>query len=140
MRIADGRCPDAGPDPACAEPMVLARRGKDFYHSVWSSEAGLGAVFDIQQAPNGYLWLTTSKGVLRFDGVKFQSIEEVTNGAIQNNDVLSAFVYSSGHLWLTTRRAGFLVWKNGQLSVFPDRRCTPTAQMGGVGEGQDGSL
>src|SRR2546428_12163610 len=30
----------------------------------WTSANGLGAVFDIQQSSDGYLWLTTSRGVL----------------------------------------------------------------------------
>jgi len=42
----------------------------------------VGAVFDIKQSADGYLWLTTSKGVLRFDGVRFQSVKEVTRGAV----------------------------------------------------------
>ena len=40
-----------------------------FHHTMWTSENGLGAVVDIEQAPDGYLWLTTSTGVFRFDGV-----------------------------------------------------------------------
>src|SRR5262249_52519805 len=39
---------------------------RDFHHKAWN---GLGAVFDIKQSSEGYLWLTTSRGVLRFDGV-----------------------------------------------------------------------
>jgi ligand-binding sensor domain-containing protein len=57
----------------------------DVHHDMWTSENGLGAVFDIQQATDGYLWLTTSTGVFRFDGVRFQSVEEATNGAVRNS-------------------------------------------------------
>jgi ligand-binding sensor domain-containing protein len=54
----------------------------NFHHRKWTSENGLGAVFDIQQSPEGYLWLTTSRGVLRFDGVRFQPVGEATYGAV----------------------------------------------------------
>ena len=45
----------------------------NFHHTEWND---VGAVFDIKQSPEGYLWLTTSNGVLRFDGVRFQSVGE----------------------------------------------------------------
>jgi signal transduction histidine kinase/ligand-binding sensor domain-containing protein len=123
-------------------PAVWAssRQITGFHHTRWTSDDGLGAVFDVQQAADGYLWLTTSTGVFRFDGVRFQSIEEVTNGAVENSQIHSAFLSSSGGVWLKTRAAGLLLWKDGRLSVYTDRRCTPALQMEGLAEDQDGAL
>ncbi|HTB17513.1 MAG TPA: two-component regulator propeller domain-containing protein, partial [Bryobacteraceae bacterium] len=109
----------------------------DFHHTQWN---GLGAVFDIKQSAEGFLWLTTSKGVLRFDGVRFQSVEEVTRGAAHDSEIDSVFLSSSGGLWLTTEGAGLLFWKDGRLTNFPDRRCTPTRKQGKLIEDRDGSL
>jgi len=117
-----------------------ARQMTGFHHTMWTSDSGLGAVFDIQQASDGYLWLTTSTGVFRFDGVRFQSVGEVTNGAIENSQILSVFLSSSGGVWLKTRAAGLLFWKDGRLTVFTDRRCTPALQMEGMVEDRDGAL
>ena len=111
-----------------------------FHHDMWTSDNGLGAVVDIQQAADGYLWLTTSTGVFRFDGVRFQSVEEATNGAIQNSEIHAVFLSASGGVWLKTRAAGLLFWKAGQLTTFTDRRCTPVLQMEGIAEDRDGSL
>jgi len=119
-------------------PGLLAQvRAADFHHTAWK---GLGAVFDIQQSPEGYLWLTTSKGVLRFDGVRFQSVEEVTRGAARNSEIDSVLVSSSGGVWLVTEGAGLLLWKDGRLTNFPDRRCTPKRRQGRLVEDRDGSL
>jgi signal transduction histidine kinase/ligand-binding sensor domain-containing protein len=112
----------------------------NFHHTMWTSEDGLGAVLDIQQAADGYLWLTTSTGVFRFDGVRFQSVEEATNGAVPNSEVHAVFLSASGGVWLKTRAAGLLFWKDGRLTTFTDRRCTPVLQMEGIAEGRDGSL
>ena len=112
----------------------------NFHHTMWTSEDGLGAVFDIQQAADGYLWLTTSTGVFRFDGVRFQSVEEATNGAAPNSEIHAVFLSASGGVWLKTRAAGLLFWKDGRLTTFTDRRCTPVLQMEGIAEDRDGSL
>jgi signal transduction histidine kinase/ligand-binding sensor domain-containing protein len=136
-----------GPAPLLALLLLLASAAdasnflvQDLHHSAWTAESGLGAVFDIQQSRDGFLWLTTSRGVLRFDGVRFQTVREVTNGAVDDDDIFSAFVPSSGGVWLTTRSAGLLRWKDGRLAVYPDRRCTPAAQIGMISEDLDGSL
>lgn len=109
----------------------------DFHHTEWG---GLGAIFDIKQSPEGYLWLTTSKGVLRFDGVQFQSLGDVTRGAVDDREIDSVFLSASGGLWLTTEGAGLLLWKDGKLSNFPDRRCTPSRKQGQIVEDRDGAL
>ncbi|MBB5059698.1 signal transduction histidine kinase/streptogramin lyase [Granulicella aggregans] len=114
---------------------------QSLHHAAWTSDNGIGAVFNIQQASDGFLWLTTSRGVLRFDGVRFESLEQATFGAVQDVDTLSVFVSPSGSLWLTTRSAGILRWKDGKITVFSDRRCTPAGLIGGmVAEEGDESL
>ena len=122
---------------AWAAPVAEAT---NFHHDMWTSDNGLGAVVDIQQAADGYLWLTTSTGVFRFDGVRFQSVEEATNGAVHNSEIHAVFLSSSGGVWLKTRAAGLLFWKAGHLTTFTDRRCTPALQMEGIAEDRDGSL
>src|SRR6202021_1955502 len=112
----------------------------NFHHDMWTSDNGLGAVVDIQQAADGYLWLTTSTGVFRFDGVRFQSVEEATNGAVRNGEIHAVFLSSSGGLWLKTRAAGLLFWKDGRLTTYTDRRCTPVLQLEGIAEDGDGGL
>jgi signal transduction histidine kinase/ligand-binding sensor domain-containing protein len=125
------------PEASGAAPEPIVRQGTGFHHTAWN---GLGAVFDLKQSSEGYLWLTTSKGVLRFDGVRFQSVEDVTRGAVHDNEIDSVFLSSSGGVWLTTQGAGLLFWKDGRLTTFPDRRCTPTRKQGKIIEDQDGSL
>lgn len=100
----------------------------------------MGAVYDIQQAPDGYLWLTTSRGVFRFDGMRFESVGEATGGVISNVDLDAVFVSRSGALWFTTRTGGMVRWTSGVVSTFSDRRCTPALKTDGVVEAGDGSL
>ncbi len=125
------------PQVRAADAWPAVHGVRDFHHTEWN---GLGAVFDIKQSSEGYLWLTTSKGVLRFDGVRFQSVEEVTRGAVHDSEIDSVFLSSNGGLWLTTEGAGLLFWRDGRLTTFPDRRCTPARKQGKLIEDRDGSI
>ena len=40
-----------------------SRPNTQYTHTGWTAENGIGAVFDIQQSLDGYLWLTTSKAL-----------------------------------------------------------------------------
>jgi signal transduction histidine kinase/ligand-binding sensor domain-containing protein len=106
-----------------------------FHHTNWGEESGLGAVYDIQQAMDGYLWLQTATGIFRFDGVSFQPVDEVTHGMVHNSALDAVLPASSGGVWFMTRNAGLLLWKDEHLASFPDIRCT-----GRLREAPDGSL
>jgi signal transduction histidine kinase/ligand-binding sensor domain-containing protein len=128
---------------ACASELLASVPSsalRDYHHTSWTAETGLGALFDIQQAPDGYLWLTTTNGVFRFDGVRFESMDDVSNGAVRNRDIDSVFVARKGALWLSTRAHGLIRWQGGTVDSFPDRRCTPGLKTDAIKEAPDGSL
>jgi signal transduction histidine kinase/ligand-binding sensor domain-containing protein len=112
----------------------------DVHHKAWTLDDGLGLVFGIQQAPNGFIWLTTAQGIFRFDGVRFESVDEVTNQQVHNADLDTVFASASGDLWFATRSKGLLLWRDRHLSAFPDRDCTPSMKNGGIVEDPDGTL
>jgi ligand-binding sensor domain-containing protein len=56
----------AGVSPAAAPPTWFTR--------TWQSDVGLpdNTVVGIGQTPDGFLWVATSTGLVRFDGVQFR--------------------------------------------------------------------
>jgi PAS domain S-box-containing protein len=121
---------------AAAHAQVL----QGYHHTAWTIENGLSAISAVQQAPNGFLWLTTSTGIYRFDGLRFESVDEVTNRQVHSADIVTVFPSSSGDVWLTTRTQGLLRWKDNRVTNYPDRRCTPAQGLDGIVEDRDGSL
>jgi ligand-binding sensor domain-containing protein len=108
---------------------------RNIRHTSWTSEKGVSAVFEIQQDSNGYLWLNTANGVVRFDGVRFQSLEDATNDALRSSDITAAYIAPSGRIWFTTRTAGLILLENGHAGVYSsDRRCISLAANGGMAE------
>src|ERR1700761_5782119 len=70
----------------CQATMPL-RHFPQYHHTLWSADSGIGAVYDIQQAADGFLWLQTSTGVFRFDGVRFQTAAELLNDPAQSRKI-----------------------------------------------------
>ena len=75
-----------------------------FGHDVWTSDSGLpqNSITTILQTRDGYLWLGTQEGLVRFDGVRF-TIFDTRNTSALNDDWVQALLESrDGTLWIGT--------------------------------------
>jgi ligand-binding sensor domain-containing protein/anti-sigma regulatory factor (Ser/Thr protein kinase) len=79
-----------------------------YVHRIWQAQQGLpqGAISQIFQTHDGYLWLATQAGLVRFDGVAFTPVEEVIPGAPSNLWTRNAIEDSQGALWITSNDTG----------------------------------
>jgi ligand-binding sensor domain-containing protein/signal transduction histidine kinase len=68
----------------------------------WEGEQGFpgGAVSAIAQTADGYLWIGTEKGLVRFDGVAFRLIERPSPGFAPITRVLGLATDAAGDLWV----------------------------------------
>jgi signal transduction histidine kinase/ligand-binding sensor domain-containing protein len=84
----------SGADPEAAQ----------FALRTWDRRDGLPGVeiCDIQRTPNGYLWLATPRGLLRFDGTRFKTFDAENTPAFTTNDVTRLLVEPDGALWVGT--------------------------------------
>ena len=102
-----------------------ADRGIDQYgHNVWTSQNGLPgeSVYQILQSRDGYLWLRTSDGLVRFDGVRFVLVAPTVGGRAVHEPIKAVCRGTDGDLLVRTL-SRTLIYKNG---VFADYR-TPAA-------------
>ena len=93
---------------------------KDLQHRAWTAEDGLpnDRVFKVVQSPQGYLWMGTEGGLVRFDGRRFVLPSPAPEGA---EDYLIASE-PNGEVWVTRfqqKRGELLHGKEGQLKRFP---------------------
>ena len=96
------------------------KRLDQYGHDVWTSQNGLPgeAVYQILQSPDGYLWLRTSAGLVRFDGVRFVLAKPAVAGHPVNEPVKAICLGAGGDLLVrTTTRT--LIYKD---TVFSDYR------------------
>jgi PAS domain S-box-containing protein len=69
-------------------------------HKVWSSQSGVPgeAVYQVLQTADGYLWLRTSAGLVRFDGVRFVRIDPSVEGEPLREAIKAICKTSEGNL------------------------------------------
>jgi streptogramin lyase len=64
------------------------------------------SIIALTQTRDGYLWLGTLNGLVRFDGVRFTVFDEGNTPELNSSRIVSLFEESSGNLWIGTETAG----------------------------------
>src|SRR5215218_6493024 len=91
-----------------------------FLLSSWQSEDGLpgNVVRSVTQAADGYLWVATAEGTVRFDGVRFTGFPLEPDATLARLPPRALFATPDGDVWIATARGGLLRWHDGRLSLF----------------------
>jgi signal transduction histidine kinase/ligand-binding sensor domain-containing protein len=90
-----------------------------YAHTAWKVRDGFskGEIESIAQTPDGYLWLGTEFGLLRFDGVRAIPWHPPGNQHMPPGPVYSLLVSRDGALWIGTTK-GLARWKDGKLNEY----------------------
>ncbi len=85
----------------------------------WREAEGLSQsrIRAITQTRNGYLWLGTDNGVVRFNGTAFTAFT-VETGSLKDNEVWSLVEDNEGGLWIGTYGGGLTLFKNGRFNTY----------------------
>jgi signal transduction histidine kinase/streptogramin lyase len=86
-------------------------------HSVWRIQDGYfnGLVYAVAQTSDGYLWIGTEAGLLRFDGVRFVAWSPPAGQQLPSPTIFSLLGTADGSLWIGTR-SGVSRWFNQKLT------------------------
>jgi diguanylate cyclase (GGDEF)-like protein len=88
--------------------------------STWTTEAGLpqSTIDAIVQTRDGYLWLGTEEGLVRFDGLRFKVTDRKNAPALSSAFVSALFEARDGALWIGTYGGGLARLRNGVVEAF----------------------
>jgi len=98
----------------------------EYHLDRWQTEEGLPAseVTALLQTVDGYLWVGTSAGLARFDGVKFTRFGEAEG--IQTSRILCLIQDHQGTLWVGTDGSGLFYGVGGQFHALTRRDGLPS--------------
>ena len=123
---------------SCAWALNPALDISQYAHASWTIRDGFfdSAIQAIAQTPDGYLWLGTEFGLLRFDGVRKVPWNPPAGESLPSANVTRLLVTRDGRLWIGTR-AGLASWKDGRFVRYPE---FAERMVGPLVEDDDGTL
>ena len=106
--IALGVCAFGPATPAGAEPGTSIPL-KHYVRRVWNTGEGLpqSSVRAIAQSDQGYLWVATSEGLVRFDGVRMEVLDRKSTPALPSPNIV-ALLHDGDAVWVGLKRDGLL--------------------------------
>jgi PAS domain S-box-containing protein len=115
------------------------RLPSQYVHEQWTTETRFpgGAVNGIAQTADGYLWIGTDKGLLRFDGFDFRPVSFSSITTASNVSILQLLTDASGQLWIRPQGSDLVRQKDGK---FESVRYGPVAISTMSRDNNDGVL
>ena len=109
----------------------------EYTHTVWTHKEGLPSAFiySIAQTQDGYIWLGTADGIVRFDGIRFLHWRPKSGYTTLLGTIRIVRAARDGSLWVGTASGLVGHVRGDNLSIS-----TVGAQVQGILEDRDGSL
>jgi ligand-binding sensor domain-containing protein/signal transduction histidine kinase len=90
------------------------RAMSQYIHERWGTERGFprGPVYAIAQSSDGYLWIGTQAGLVRFDGLNFRLVRDAAE-LLNKASVLGLAPDRDGNLWVLLEGSTLLRYRDG---------------------------
>ena len=97
-------------------------------------------VTGVVQTPDGYIWVATRSGLVRFNGTKFEPFNLLAQPGVSGIAVREMFADAQGNLWLGTNRGTLLRAGRDATLLFPGEENRPAGEFAGVAEDAQGRV
>jgi PAS domain S-box-containing protein len=93
------------------------RLPSQYVREQWTTETRFpgGAVNGITQTADGYLWIGTDRGLIRFDGFNFRPVSFSSIASASNVPILQLLTDAGGKLWVRPQGADLVRQKDGKF-------------------------
>jgi signal transduction histidine kinase/ligand-binding sensor domain-containing protein len=113
----------------------------DWYPRVWQVDDGLpdNSIAGLGQGPDGFLWVATDGGLLRFDGARFQEFSRPLEG-VPNRVIRALLLDRRGRIWLAMDRGAVICAGATSAHVFTGRDGLPDLRASVLTEDGEGAI
>jgi signal transduction histidine kinase/ligand-binding sensor domain-containing protein len=112
-----------------------------FFHTAWSEDDGAPSqISALAQTEDGYLWIGSTRGLFRFDGVKFEEYKPQSGVELPSHSIYSLKATPDGGLWIAFRPSGTGFLKDGSLTVFTRPEEMPDSPIHSFARDHDGRI
>lgn len=126
-------------------PLLALDPGKpltSYQRQNWQTESGLpqNTVHAILQTYDGYLWLATEGGLVRFDGLKFTVYDLQNTPELRSNNIRALWEDREHALWIGTADGLTVFQADGRRAAFTREQGLPNNSIWAMGQGVSGRL
>lgn len=116
---------------ASASALDPTRTVSQYLHDSWGAERGWpgGSITAIAQSSDGYLWIGTDNGLIRFDGVTFHQFQFSQPDPIWIGPVRTLLVDASGDLWILLQNTLVFRYHSGTFELIRGETHNGTTAM-----------
>ena len=113
-----------------------------YIHEKWGAERGFlgGTVYAICQSDDGYLWIGTERGIVRFDGFNFTLVQQPIPGLPPIGAVRGLVADGEGNLWVRLDGPQLLLYREGKFQNAFSRFGLQESALTAMAEDNDGGL
>ena len=94
----------------------------EYHHDIWTGKDGApGEVAAMAQTADGWLWIGSSNGLYRFDGVRFRRFEALSGEVAPKRPITALTALRNGDLLIGYIYGGLSLLHDGHISHFPSK-------------------
>jgi signal transduction histidine kinase/ligand-binding sensor domain-containing protein/CheY-like chemotaxis protein/AraC-like DNA-binding protein len=128
-----------------ASILIAAAPGSTFINynvQEWETDSGLpgNSVIALRQTADGYLWIGTQDGLVRFDGVHFEVYTRETVPQLKSNEIHALYADRNNVLWIGTATGGLTYYKDGEFFTYPAAENNALSRIRAIAEDRWGNL
>jgi ligand-binding sensor domain-containing protein/signal transduction histidine kinase len=92
----------------------------NYVADTWQMRDGLPgqSVSSFSETPDGYLWIGTSGGLVRFDGSRFRIFTRQNVPAFRDDGIVRLMTSQDGSLWIATQGGGLVRYSGGNFRSY----------------------
>ena len=128
--------------PKFARAIETSNVASQFVRQQWTAQNGLsgGHVRAITQTPDGYLWIATEDGLVRFDGFSFRPISFGPPAQLSNSSILGLTTDAEGDLLVRVQGAIVIRHPNGEFERLASAPGSTTSYVTAMWKENDGGV
>lgn len=113
---------------------------QDFVTYEFNETNGLptGEANTVLQTGDGYVWIGSYGGLIRYDGTTFRNYS--SEGAIASSSIRMLFEDSQGRLWIGTNDQGVYLYEDGKFTLYQNANRQEFLSVRDFAEGEDGTI